>query len=249
MFLIQCLKKIQTSLQPRAEIYRYQYHKAQANQFPGRMLAVITVKLVRDKRELNVEFPGAEEAIKNLLTSLYMLIKSEPFSVADEKALRIRELLTILMGDCPTARGPYAYPPTIQMKASALLDLVNERLPPIEDVPEAAAGASPSGAPRAHKRRKTDPDQQLPFVVPDATMRAVMRGIVDSPTGRRSYSIPDKSILRNCNVVGHNGIALGTWWPYRICALRDGAHGATMAGIAGSVYDGAYSIVVSGKFK
>ena len=69
---------------------------------------------------------------------------------------------------------------------------------------------------------------------------------MNSETGRRTWSLDKTVTTRDSSVIGHNGIAIGTWWPYRICALRDGAHGATMAGIAGSVSDGAYSIVVSG---
>lgn len=50
---------------------------------------------------------------------------------------------------------------------------------------------------------------------------------------------------KSSNVVGQNGLCNGQWWPMRICALRDGAHGAQEAGIHGQTDDGAYSIVLS----
>jgi hypothetical protein len=49
-------------------------------------------------------------------------------------------------------------------------------------------------------------------------------------------------------VFGHNGLSIGDWWPMQICVLRDGAHGSRMGGISGSIEEGAWSIIVSGKF-
>ena len=51
--------------------------------------------------------------------------------------------------------------------------------------------------------------------------------------------------VRDCNVIGHNGTSVRNLWLYRIRALCDGARGATMAVIAGSVSNGAYSTVLS----
>lgn len=39
-----------------------------------------------------------------------------------------------------------------------------------------------------------------------------------------------------------------SWWPFQICALRDGAHGSRMGGIHGRT-DGAYSVVISGSYE
>jgi len=55
-------------------------------------------------------------------------------------------------------------------------------------------------------------------------------------------------VRRNCKVEGHNGIIVGAWWPQLRCAQRDGAHGASVAGIAGSVEHGADSVVLSGGY-
>lgn len=49
----------------------------------------------------------------------------------------------------------------------------------------------------------------------------------------------------SAKVLGHNGLAPGDWFPFQLCAMRDGAHGESQAGISGSVIDGAWSIVVS----
>lgn len=47
------------------------------------------------------------------------------------------------------------------------------------------------------------------------------------------------------NYVGAGHLVNGMWWPFQFCALRDGAHGETEAGIHGQIGSGAYSIVVS----
>jgi hypothetical protein len=81
---------------------------------------------------------------------------------------------------------------------------------------------------------------------------SLLRGIVitktvtDTGAKNTSYRIeagyPKK---RSANVVGTNSLMNGQWWPQRICALRDGAHGAMEAGISGQAEKGAFSIVLS----
>ncbi|MCJ1226367.1 hypothetical protein MMC12_003017 [Toensbergia leucococca] len=80
--------------------------------------------------------------------------------------------------------------------------------------------------------------------------KGIMRGILISDGGQmRTYKIDTNFTRRDCRVVGHNGLEVGQWWPLQLCAVRDGAHGARMAGIAGSSKDGgAFSIVVSGLY-
>ncbi|KAI9700648.1 MAG: hypothetical protein M1836_002017 [Candelina mexicana] len=77
----------------------------------------------------------------------------------------------------------------------------------------------------------------------------IMRGLLIKP-GRstRVYEFDDTFRRRDANVFGANGLTIGDWWPFQRCALRDGAHGAIMAGIAGKRDEGAYSIVVSGQY-
>lgn len=65
----------------------------------------------------------------------------------------------------------------------------------------------------------------------------------------RSRSIDPDYARPSAKVSGDNGLAVGEWWPYRVCALRDGAHGESQAGISGSVADGAHSVVVAGAYE
>jgi len=53
---------------------------------------------------------------------------------------------------------------------------------------------------------------------------------------------------RNGKVFGHNGIKVGTWYPRQLVAVFNGAHGDIEAGISGDAGNGAFSIVVSGKY-
>lgn len=77
----------------------------------------------------------------------------------------------------------------------------------------------------------------------------VMRGILRIPNKKGSvvYKLNPDYPRPAADVWGHNGLTVGAWWPYQICALRDGAHGARMGGIYGKNDFGAYSIVVAGK--
>ena len=56
---------------------------------------------------------------------------------------------------------------------------------------------------------------------------------------------PDYQHKRNANVFGSNGLTNGQWWPSRLCALRDGAHGEVEAGICGLKDNGAFAVVVA----
>ncbi|KAF8537618.1 PUA-like domain-containing protein [Trichophaea hybrida] len=79
-----------------------------------------------------------------------------------------------------------------------------------------------------------------------ATKREMFRGMSYSYTegGRRSLHISGEK--KAADVFGHNGLAVGQWWPYQACAIRDGAHGAPIAGIYGNGALGAFSIVSAG---
>jgi hypothetical protein len=74
-----------------------------------------------------------------------------------------------------------------------------------------------------------------------------MRGIIvkRGRNGMKVYTV-NMAYHRPANVFGHNGIKVGDWWPLQICALRDGAHGSRMGGIAGKANLGAYSVIISG---
>ncbi len=77
----------------------------------------------------------------------------------------------------------------------------------------------------------------------------IMHGILIDRSGKiMTYKIDDTYAHRSAKIFGNNGMVNGQWWPLQICALRDGAHGMRMGGIAGSPTYGAYSIIVSGLY-
>ena len=57
---------------------------------------------------------------------------------------------------------------------------------------------------------------------------------------------PKYPVVVNSKCHGNNGLVNGQWWPFQICALRDGAHGSIQGGISGSKGDGAFSCILSG---
>ncbi|KAI0487428.1 PUA-like domain-containing protein [Xylaria cf. heliscus] len=81
-------------------------------------------------------------------------------------------------------------------------------------------------------------------------VNGIMYGIIVDTSGKRKdYRIRGDIPRTSAKVYGHNNIAIGTWYPFQINALFSGAHGARMAGIAGSVTSGAWSIVVAGTYE
>ncbi|KFY75092.1 hypothetical protein V499_04902 [Pseudogymnoascus sp. VKM F-103] len=72
------------------------------------------------------------------------------------------------------------------------------------------------------------------------------KGRLESGMKRTSHKLDKKyTMKKSANVVGENCLVNGQWWPNRICALRDGAHGEQEAGIHGQVGKGTYSVVVA----
>ncbi|KAI5804543.1 PUA-like domain-containing protein [Geopyxis carbonaria] len=77
-------------------------------------------------------------------------------------------------------------------------------------------------------------------------MRGITRKTYEGDENKfKNPNISDETRAREANLFGNNDIALGTWWPYRVCAMRDGAHSVIEAGIVGNETTGAYSIVIS----
>jgi len=94
-----------------------------------------------------------------------------------------------------------------------------------------------------------DPETPAPAVDESTMMEVYERmvaGVVHhvTETGKKypRLAVP----ARPANRFGHNGLALGTWWPLQLCARRDGAHGAPVAGIYGQLDVGAFSVISSG---
>ena len=75
----------------------------------------------------------------------------------------------------------------------------------------------------------------------------ILRGIREKKNeqGRWVSTLDKQNYVKNtANAFGELNLVNGQWWPTLLCALRDGAHGATQAGIHGND-KGAYSIIVS----
>lgn len=54
---------------------------------------------------------------------------------------------------------------------------------------------------------------------------------------------------RSADTEGHNGTLIGDWWPERIGAVRDRAHGQAQKGIAGKGAIGAVSICIGNGYE
>jgi len=83
----------------------------------------------------------------------------------------------------------------------------------------------------------------------------LLRGILPGKPGTKKNNYEDKMTDKidpeyegRANPKFHgNGLLLnGQWWPSQLAAVRDGAHGATIAGISGTEGKGAYSCIMSG---
>ncbi|KAF8537673.1 PUA-like domain-containing protein [Trichophaea hybrida] len=80
-------------------------------------------------------------------------------------------------------------------------------------------------------------------------VRHIMRGVIRyrNTRGNLTMKLDPRYRRRDFDIFGHNGLTIGEWWPFQICALRDGAHGSRQGGIAGRTAEGTFSIVVSGQ--
>ncbi|KAH8837938.1 hypothetical protein MCOR27_008579 [Pyricularia oryzae] len=75
----------------------------------------------------------------------------------------------------------------------------------------------------------------------------IMYGVLagkPSSGARFRYTIDPRLAKKNAQIVGHNGLVPGDWFPKQLVALFKGAHGASQGGIAGSKGQGAVSIIV-----
>ena len=246
-------------------ILAFNFYPETGRHAPQKIMGNFLVELMKPRMLTTRE----QQVLYNILKALSQIVT---FTLAAEKMLEVRFILLGVLGLWPMAKRPYEFPERFQEIAAALLAKVDEDIPIMEvvsddDDAETAAPASsssssflflPSSSSSSSKEKKDKKKKRARE--PAATAAALPNLILPAlqPTmhnltlttgagGRRTYRITNKTAARPCNVVGHNGLTVGQWWPYRICALRDGAHGATQSGIAGSAKSGAYSVVVSGK--
>ncbi|KAL8785861.1 MAG: hypothetical protein Q9195_008456 [Heterodermia aff. obscurata] len=210
---------------------------------PGRVVAVCTQQMSKNQRSIE---PEERQAIYNLLKSFNSL---GTFSNEMVKTLNIRNLLLNLLGETAITVKPYEYPEPLQRNASIILERLDIDIAAEAELEESKVSPTPDSV---HKRRRKtkiqSPTSELSRLsMEDSHLQHVMRGIVIIGGSRRTYLLDrdHRPGPRDCKIAGNNGLVVGDWWPLRICALRDGAHGAIQAGIAGSSQTGAYSIVVS----
>ncbi|KAK5728717.1 hypothetical protein LTR15_001856 [Elasticomyces elasticus] len=79
-------------------------------------------------------------------------------------------------------------------------------------------------------------------------LRGIVRGVPASKNVEKTVDHIDDNYKGRSSWKFHgNGLLLnGQWWPTQLTTVRDGAHGAMIAGISGAAGEGAYSCVMSG---
>ncbi len=61
----------------------------------------------------------------------------------------------------------------------------------------------------------------------------------------RSYDLEPEYSKKASKFMGEGHLKNGDWWPLQIAAVRDGAHGESIAGISGAKDQGAFSVVMN----
>lgn len=201
--------------------------------------------------------PDEHDILEGVLQEISSI---DPMTPQIEESLRLRDYLEIVVGEYPTVRYPYHFPEPFPDKAAAVLEkfqainwgATEEDTNAMTSAASSSSSAAAVGRALPRNPPAARPGRSEPVIPRDdhpifgAT--GVMRGILISSSGMRTYSIDSRFPSRDSNVVGNNSLSVSDWWPMQICALRDGAHGARMSGIAGSKTNGAFSIVVSGHY-
>lgn len=210
-------------------------------------MRVLTMKLaliVREKRQVDRK---EYQIIGNILKAISSI---QTFTAENVEALQSRFIMSCILGEA-TTRGPYEFPESFQDVAIANLARMDQEVEVAEvpdETPPTSDGSSLTGTSRKRKRDSTvsrrSSARQQPDVN-DPAYQSIMWNITVTDGRTRKYTLTDKSAAISCNRFGHNGLTVGQWFPFRICALNAGAHGATQAGIAGSEKTGAFSVVVS----
>ncbi|ROW18196.1 hypothetical protein VPNG_00162 [Cytospora leucostoma] len=93
---------------------------------------------------------------------------------------------------------------------------------------------------------------QAPLNDPIWGHNRIMHGVTVAASGApRSMRIDPRYVQQQhpANVIGHNGHTPADWFANRFAALFHGAHGAPRAGVAGSIRDGAHSVVLAGAYR
>lgn len=232
-----------------SEFFKMTFDPENKNKGPHKIIGALTVNLQKSGYRLTSK---DHDIVVNMMRALSHVC-SLPLT-GDKGSKREFELvdwiLLTLKGECPMAKRPYIFPDDIQEQA-AIVTLMLEHLPrQATPLPVTPPMSPPPIPPSRHTgpSRKRLVRNQRPFADNPFTT-ALMRNINVTGGGGgqpRAYAIRNLTEKRPWNVVGHNGMSVGQWWPFRACIIRDGAHGASQGGIDGGEKSGAYAIVVAG---
>ena len=232
-----------------SEFFKMTFDSENKNKAPHKIIGALTVNL----QKFNYRLTSKEhDMVTNMMRALSRIC-SLPLT-GDNGSKREYELidwiLLTLKGECPMAKRPYMFPDDVQEQA-AIVTAMLESLPrpstPLPVTPPMSPPPIPTSRPTGSSKKRPVRHQQ-PFS-DDPFTTALMRNIkvTGGRAGQpRAYAIRDLTQKKPCNVVGHNGISIGQWWPFRACMIRDGAHGSSQGGIDGGEKSGAYAIVVAG---
>ena len=211
---------------------------------PVKLIAKYAVHLMNPRNQLNM---GQKQIVYDIVKMLWQF-EGEIDAAQMENC---KWILATIMGESAQARRPYEFPPPFPTDASTVMERLTDRMGAVDDKEEPETSSVPPAATNAKRKRKRDqptpPRSEGVLQITDPQVKAVMHNITVSVAQRRSYKVTDLSLAKNHKNFGHNGLEVGDWWPLRCCAIRDGAHGSNMGGIAGDNQDGARSIVVSGE--
>ena len=199
--------------------------------------------MVRFKRSVA---PKDYQMIGNILKAISSI---ETFTADNVETLQIKWITNCILGELPKTTGPYEFPQSFQDVAVAILARMDQELE-VSEAPDETPPTTTTTNNTSRKRSRDDaaPSQSASRQQPntnDPAYQSIMWNITVTDGRTRKYKLTDKSVAVPCNRFGHNGLTVGQWFPFRICALNAGAHGASQAGIAGSKKVGAFSIVVS----
>ncbi|KAK6824825.1 YDG/SRA domain-containing protein [Apiospora arundinis] len=146
-------------------------------------------------------------------------------------------------------RPGFFFPPDIAERAARLIARWEDE-DWSEDLPEVQEEISTSSTNGTASNNANEEAAAVEIRVPSARdplfgTNGIMNGVIATrnPAGRKVHMLNPLLPHRSSKEFGHNGLQVGQWFPMRLVALHHGAHGASQAGIYGSINDGAYSIV------
>lgn len=240
-----------------AGIRRHNFLPAVSGRTVGMVVGNCTREMAKEQRPIRQDEKQAVFSILKAFNSI------TPLTASISEEFRLDGLLRLILGETGFECKPFEYPEPLQRNALILSTRLGAEVEAAADGASAASlspesSSSTSSNARDSKRSRTSGSSPQSTGISsvsghldldDPLLKNAMRGIVFSGSQRRSYRLDpnDSTHVRNCNIFGDNGLEVGQWWPLRVCALRDGAHGAIQGGIAGNARHGAFSVVVSSK--